>query len=286
MTTRRRKQKKPRRAPMPMHEEPGKRYWLNQLKWLLKFLNEDISNLPTGDFLKILWEFLNFFCKAEVEQPERLKELCIDSDPNRDALKQVQVLIEEFFDRIDEIRDLSFREGIPLDISGYTLEVKYSIEVDGDKLSLRPERKLFAVWGTLDLRTFKVKPPAPLDQQFDDEYLVQRGIDSSKALKFKGFVLPDFKTTIFFTLATLFERFPLDCIRRCPECRKYFTSTKRKESPLCAPCLKRENTYKWRRENPDVYNEYQRNLQKGVNDERPVEIRERLAKEGRDKNEG
>ena len=47
------KKKKARGPQIPMFEGPGKRHYVNRLKWLLNLLNTDILNLPPGGFLTL-----------------------------------------------------------------------------------------------------------------------------------------------------------------------------------------------------------------------------------------
>lgn len=94
---------------------------------------------------------------------------------------------------------------------------------------------------------------------------------------------PDIPTTVALSLVDLLKHFQLDCIKQCPVCHKYFSSTERKKSELCTLCLKKASTYKWREQNREVYNEYQRNIARGIKKESPTEIRKRLADEEKER---
>ncbi len=105
--------------------------------------------------------------------------------------------------------------------------------------------------------------------------------DEEYALKyafFSKFFDSDVYTTVVLSLVPLLERFSLEAIGECPECEKFFKTTRRKETRLCQRCQRKKTTYRWREEHREVYNAYQRELHRG---RKPSiqEIRARLARE-------
>ncbi len=282
MIQKRRRPTTVRRPPMPMHAEPGKRELYSQLGWLLDLLNTDISALPTGGFLNLLSEILLFLYKDEVRPPENMKRLCVDTDLNRKAVERIQELMKNWMDMALRENQRSLGDGG----NAYKVEgivMTQVILVKSNRVSLRSPKRLVPYDVGINLRNFmgqykplQLESGKEANQDYIDEHFSD--VKRENYAFFSTCHDPDITTTIQYTLVQLLTHFHLDCIRKCPECQKYYKSTKKKESPLCTRCLNRANTYKWRNKNRETYNEYQRNLFKGINDERPTEIRNRLAK--------
>lgn len=262
-----------------MHESLGKMEYRRQLKWVLDFLNLNILNLPAGGFLNLLHGFLDFFYQRDIGDAD-IRMLLFDSDRNRESLAEVQNFIKAFVDNTLRLSLLSLEKGEEFPVSGYSLDVSYTVDVDGSRVLLHPQSMMRAALGRINLATF-VPMNARLHYDFDDDYFSKKGIDKVKALVFSGFVLVDYKSAILLKLVPLLGMFRLDRIMKCPECQQYFIATEKKKSPLCPRCVKKESTYKWRdkKENREALNEYSRNLQKGVADEGPAKIRDRKREE-------
>ena len=270
------KQRSVRRPPMPMHKEAGRKELVNCLSWLLDFLNQNIRSLPTGLFLKLNHECLEFLYKdqARVE----IKDICKDTELDRKAAERIQALMKLHLDTILDMSRWSIKQGKPYFCD--TVEASYEMVVEGDRLSLKPQKKLMPYETPADLdweyreRNLNVEVTAT-EEYINDKF---QDIDTDNYVFFSKCFDADVENNIILTLVPLLERFPLDCIRVCPYCDKYYKSTRKKRSPLCSPCLKRMHTYKWRKDNREAWNEYQRNLAKGVKDETPAQIRERQLK--------
>ena len=270
------KQKLVRKPPMPMHKETGRRQLLDRLNWLLDFINQNIPSLRTGLFLNLMHDCLEFLYKdqARVE----IKDICKDTELDRKALKDIQALMKLHLDTILDMSRLSIKVDTPQVCN--TVEASYEVVVEGDRLSFKPQKKLMPYDTTVDLTWEYRERNFNVDVTASEEYIKStfQGKDTENHVFFSKCYDADVYSNVILTLVPLLERFPLDCIRVCPYCDKYYKSTRKKRSPLCSPCLKRMHTYKWRKNNREAWNEYQRNLAKGVKDETPVQIRERRLK--------
>ncbi|NIO20520.1 MAG: hypothetical protein GTN76_07220 [Candidatus Aenigmarchaeota archaeon] len=256
---------------LPMFEEPGKRHYQKRLKWLLSFLNEDLPNLPPGGFLKIMNEVLLFFYEGRYKPDAEFGTVCIDTLLERKSLKKLQNRVKDCLKDILEGGETCTRDPRPHLIEE-ELQAKYVVIVEGNRVSIRSKKELTSYresWFSFDPDTFW--PPvfrrrsladAPIVDEDDIVKKFGKQYDDKNWVFFSAFYDPDVKSSILLTLIPLLEKFPLDCIRQCPDCDKYFTSTRRKESELCRRCLTKRNTYKWREDNREKYNKYQSKLQK------------------------
>ena len=240
------KQKSRRLSPIPMVEQPGKRYHLQRLNWLLGFLNADISTMPTGDFLKLFHEFLVFFYQDAVDDESNFRRWCVDTDIDRSQIRLAQLISTELVLRL---KNRKAREGLAV-----SFEVQYVAHVDNEeKITLKRDQGI----GTY--------PEVQEGLEYSDRASARDDLPSHEAQgQFSHFGVPRFGDTVRYGVLTLLSKFPLSSIQHCPNCEKFYKSSRRKESPLCRTCLTRKGVYQWRDKNRTVYNTYQRNYQKGV----------------------
>jgi hypothetical protein len=271
-----------RRSPMPFLPGPGKREIQRRLNWLINFLNVDIQVLSTGEFVKLLEEVLVFFYEDQIHRPLR-RVICSDSDLNRQAVVMIQnwarsqldeiLRMTSPFDRDEEIRFFD------------TASIEADILIKGDKVNLVYRKKLrpYEVFVNLNPRPIYKENPADWQTPVDKDHVYQQFASLSDEeweihAFFSNCYDSDVRSSVLLSLVPLLENFPLECIRRCSGCGRYFTSTRKKKSPLCHFCYKRGRMPSWLRrpENREAWNEYNRNRRKGVEDEKPTQIRERL----------
>jgi hypothetical protein len=277
-----RKARKPKRArtpQVPMFEGPGKRYYVNRLRWLVDFLNTDISGLPPGGFLKTFYDFLVFFYSGYVED-EVFREICADTDRDREELKKAQ---ETLVRALYRIRHKEFWLKYPelKNDPDYSWELEEDEDVESTRVwpkgeliplayHIRGERLMLLA----DIRIYKYEDLSENDEigeSLDFEmYTKLYGRDvlgESNAItlgRFSRFCDPNMYGSLSFGLYSFLGKFPLSSIETCLGCRKYILMTAKKEGPFCSPCLKKRSLYRWREKNRPIYNAYQRNLQKGV----------------------
>lgn len=295
-----RKKRKVRSSQIPMFEGPGKRYYVNRLKWLLDLLNTDIHSLPPGSFLKTFYEFLAFFYEPYVED-EILKRVCVDTPEDREQLemardrlaKDISALLWKLYWRqqyqtYPELKTdphySSFLEEIETTkVWDREEQISFAYHLQGERIALIPEIRIYE-YDNLQtddeirvVREFEEieKGAAALREaiaQIIKEQRVDKNVvealkeppDTVPLGKFSKFCDPKMSATLTFRLHALLEKFPLSSIYQCPECRKYFAATRKKQSEHCTRCIKKKHVYKWRDKNRPEYNAYQRNLQKGV----------------------
>jgi hypothetical protein len=297
-----------------MFEGPGKRHYVNRLKWLLNLLNTDILNLPPGGFLKVFYEFLAFFYENYVED-EVLKRVCVDTPEDR---KQLEMARGGLAGRISELLSkLSWRQIFQTDpelkndphysffldeiettkVWDSDEQISFTYHLRGEGISLIPEIRIYE-YDNLQtddeievVREFEesVKDDPALREAIFQEWkkqgvskeaieVLDKPYDHVPFGKFSKFCDPNMSATLSFKLYALLEKFPLSSIYQCPECRNYFVATRKKQSEFCTRCIKKKHVYKWREKNRPIYNAYQRNLQKGVKT-KVKEIRDDLAQE-------
>ncbi|MFX1238436.1 MAG: hypothetical protein ACFE8P_12050, partial [Promethearchaeota archaeon] len=259
-------------SPTPFYAGPGKRYYINQLNFLLNFLNADIEKLPPGDFSNLFYQALLFLYENHVNEGV-LRRIFTDTDEDRRQLSYVQEILKYKVNALKEL-EIIYNEDEGLK----TLEIEksglYSYCLKDGIIIYKPYISLYIFEDIqpdngeeLYIRSVIEHPKQLRDKrfQFDED-----GIDTPEPPtdlipgKFSMFLDDNIYETVKFSCYSLFEKIPVSAINLCPYCYKYFKSTSKKQSPLCARCLKKENTYKWREQNKLEYNEYQRNLQKGV----------------------
>ncbi len=241
------KKKGTKRPPIPMFQEPKKTFYLEQLNWILDFANLDIGSLPPGGFFKILYEYLVFFHSHDFRAIAVLKNLCQDTERNREALGEVQARIKALLTRC-----LKGMEGLERKPEGFELllgaiEAKYSVRLKANRISLRPYTRLHPMQEAL-ARDEIVYGPLRIvsrskdDLEIDEAWIAGAGFDPEKGLRFSWFFIEDIQSSILTILVPLLERFPLDYIAVCPECHKFFRIKRKKKSPLCPVCLKRQRS--------------------------------------------
>ena len=235
------KQKSRRLPPIPMVEQPGKRYHLQRLNWLLGFLNADIATVSTGDFLKLFHEFLVFFYHDAVNDEETFRKWCVDTDVDRCQVRRAQDISQGLV----SLLKIHATEGIPTALS---IDFVVCIE-DGDKLVLKRDN------------TLKVYEDPAERFQLSAGTLLETDYPSPESEgEFSHFGDPRFRETVRYGVLTLLTKFPLSTIQHCPNCKMFYKSSPRKKSPLCRTCLTRKGVYEWRNNNRDIYNRYQASL--------------------------
>ena len=281
---------KTRKSPMPFLPGPGKREMQRKLNWLIGFLNADTQVLNPGEFVKLLDEVFVFFYGDQLGAGLR-KILCSDTDLNRQAVLHIQGWTEWYLRGIVTTENTFFRDG-KIRCTGDYARVIGDVVIRGNQVklvyrkSLRPyDANVRFDFGYEERREDWQKT---IDQEYVDQEFANLPDDKKeKHAFFSNFCDSDIPSSVLLSLVPLLENFPLECIRRCPKCGKYFTSTRKKKSALCRYCLKRESMHHWlrKKENRDAWNEYNRNLRKGIVDEKPTQIRERLKAESKEKEE-
>ncbi len=319
------KKKGVRSPQIPMFEGPGKRYHVNRLKWLLDLLNTDILKLPPGGFLKIFYEFLAFFYEGYVKE-EVLKRVCVDTPEDREQLEMARKGLAgriwkllwklSWRQRIQtnpELKTDPYCASILDEIESTKVwdrdeeQIPLAYHLHGERIALIPEIRIYEYDNlqtddeieivrefeeSCDIATALIVSKAVTEkmqeQGVDKEVVdsIEKTYDQVPFGKFSKFCDPTMFATLKFQLYALLEKFPLSSIYQCPECRKYFVATRKKQSEYCTRCIKKKHVYKWREKNRPVYNAYQRNLQKGVKTS-VEEIRDDLAREkGKEENNG
>ena len=269
MATKKRKtssgEKKNRHAvTLPVQEDPGKRYYQNRLTWLLKFLNTDIKDLPVGGFLKIFHEFMEFLYLDAVENADVFREYCVDTAIDRDRLSRAQGYTKMFVKMIFGELDEKLMELFPKKLS-------VSYEICPDEFRSVSVRRVLILQDH-DLYHDKIVWMTPAEIE---------SIDFGEFSKFKDKKIRD---NIRYSVSMLLMKFKAGSIGVCPDCGMFYKKTARKKSPLCSRCLKHSTTNQWRDDNREVYNAYQRNLQKGIKE--PIKDIRKEMEQAKGKEEG
>jgi hypothetical protein len=238
------RQKTRRLPPIPMIEEPGKRYHLQRLNWLLGFLNADIAAMPTGDFLKLFHEFLLFFYDEAIDDKEIFRKWCVDTDVDRCQVRRAQDISQGLV----SLLKIHAQEKMPTALS---IDFVVCVE-DEDKLVLKRDNKLQVY-----------EDPAERFELSAGTLLKTNYPSPESEGEFSHFGDPRFRDTVRYGVLTLLTKFPLSVIQHCPNCEKFYKSSRRKESPLCRTCLTRKGVNEWRNKNRDIYNRYQASLREG-----------------------
>jgi len=264
--------------------EPGKSFYNERLNWLCGFTRARIPRLTRPRFEELLFKALDFLYGEQVEDKKEISNVCVDTPMNRDALEGIRSLFSFWLGNILDESGLSLVNATayasPIGQTAYKLRIKEA------EVELLPERRAhpYTIMKLGSLGTDRYEPldaGIEPDQKYLERYFLDNpGVEDTNYAFFSHFYDPGIETTVLLTLVPLLQKFPLEHIKPCPQCGHCFRATKKKELDLCRPCIKKRHIYKWRKENPEAYNEYMRNLRKGVKDETPNQIRDRLAREG------
>jgi hypothetical protein len=256
--------------PLSFYQGPGKRHYLEKLNFLLVFLNSNFEKLSPGAFSDLFYQLLLFFYE-NTEYKELLKNLFQDRDEDRRQLNYIQQVIRAKIENLKEAeKDQEAGEkGTETSIDPIK-NIKYILK-EG-RISIISRIRVYPYDIYDDNKIEDVEEKNYIMNIFPSSYKFNEDIDPGSPEppsglvpgKFSKFIDLDIYETIKFAFYSLLEKIPLSSINRCPKCQKYFKSTIKKQSPFCASCLKKENTYKWREKNKSEYNTYQRNLQKGL----------------------
>jgi hypothetical protein len=273
---------KKRRIRGTQRKEPGRRYYVNLLKWLLGFMKTDVTKLPTLEYRKLYLETLHFLYGSQVEHKQDLSDVATDDEFNRKALMQIQGLCSSSLDQILSESHKAQKDG---EVNSNNLGgVLFDYRVKRDRVTLVPRQRTFP-YDIAPSMTGKYRYiPLKAGRKADDTYLGRfflnnPRIHSSKYAFFSRHYDPDIEPTVLLSLIPLLEKFSLNSLAKCGKCDAFFKRTKRKKSNLCRACLTRGTTYKWRADNPEVWKEYQRNRAKGLKGETPSQIRDRQRRE-------
>jgi hypothetical protein len=275
--------------------KPGKRFYSQQLNWVLHFVNAHIHGLPHQDFLKVFDEFLSFFYGSYIDDPDLLRQICKDTKSNRDELDRIQMGIKGTLNIIYDYSNKGRRQSYSVLLSLISRPV-YRVQFDEDRLYWVPVKELLP-WKASPIDAeeaeviyWRVANGDYLKTGFDPEEKVAYEIfdrwEKEPPFPWEGgeennaYVDPNIGATILTTLIPLLEKFPRNVIKTCEVCSKFFRATRKKKRPMCRACLKKESVYEWRKKNPEVYRIYQRDLQKGVK-RKPKEIKAELEGEGK-----
>jgi hypothetical protein len=217
-----------------------------ELEWLIDFANMDLSTIKPGDKAKILIESEILFPIKEISMIEELPQpknfllpLAIDIDVTKVSTHNPWLLTEkekrkmawafhipdkkseEYWNKI-----LHLQEGIKEIFFGFCIASYESAFRCSLRIILRGDRG--------PNQPYSISYLPLTDSQ--DEYLS-------------------------FKILRLLEGLPGNAVRQCPECKRYFLHTSLREKIFCSPrCLWKSNATKRRRQDPEGYKKYQREL--------------------------
>ncbi len=107
----------------------------------------------------------------------------------------------------------------------------------------------------------------------EEELLLRQYKAIDEPVIYKGCSDKSILLTLITVLLPVLEKFPIDIIRRCPQCKVYFRITQKKQTDLCRKCQGKASVYKWREENRSEYNMYQKIRVPGVKSQTISQIR-------------
>jgi ribosomal protein L37AE/L43A len=252
-----------------------------QLRLILDFLYQDIPHLDSMRFCENLYNILIFLYIDQVNGLEEIRGTCVDTPRNRKALMKIQGLMGNSLRRVlDESRG-SMNEGAPSVVDDF--KAYYEILVDRNRVAIHFAKSLipFGMAGSFGLeeRSSNNSGFTPDDEFVEKYFLANSKIDAGKYAFFESCYDPDIKASVQQKLISLLGCFQLDDIAVCPECNRCYLKTKKKRIPFCQKCTSLKNTLAWRKEHPEVYRIYQRNIKRGKK-RRPRQIMKQLQKKG------
>ncbi len=87
-----------------------KKFYQDWRRWLVSFLNENISTLRRKDFLKVFMEFIEKFYDGVVE-PHEVPSLCVDTEKNHVSLTFTQLKMKGLLFEFHGLREASLLTG-------------------------------------------------------------------------------------------------------------------------------------------------------------------------------
>jgi hypothetical protein len=269
-----------RRKRFRVNKPLTKRYHLRRLNWLLDFLNSDISDLPKGKFTKALYQALDFLYGDQVQDKTEIKNLSVDTDLNREGLAQIH---DELESNLRAIRDESrITRGDNTQWVSAAGTVTYNLQVAGNEITLVPNGTAKRYDARADLSFSGAHVRLDSGMTVDWGYIKNK-IESDPKHKFNGedvvgqaffthFYDDDLERTALLSLVPILQTIPVQTIKQCKDCGKYYLATRKKRDPRCRKCLQRHHTNNWRSKNRKKYNAYQRELRIRRDKEKAVEI--------------
>jgi hypothetical protein len=235
----------------------GNRKAESQLRWLLRFINDDLVSLDPRKFKTLFRELLGFFYGVgDIDISKRnsgvpiligcvkQKVRHVDNKHNREALGQFQRLLRHYMSLVMEKFNLSFDFKKPVAIQDYRFvkfPIEHSVELNIDRLVIIPESHLLFRRELRDLLTKQEK-------LFSDTIVFSAFVDNYPA------------RTIQASTSNLLAKFPLSTIRLCGGClKRYYYVSGRKKRQYCEKCVVKERVSNWRNSNKTKRNEYERN---------------------------
>lgn len=219
-----------------------------ELQWLIDFANMDLEKIKPGDKAKLLEESDILFPKTEITAV-RATPLSADlSTSSKTKANDQNVLISlDWFLTEKDKRILKWAYDIPKkDSNEYwsiILQAQEGIKNLFFEFCLNFNNSVFH-------RAIK---------------MVIHGDHNPKL----GYDISYFPLTnshieyLSFKILRLLDGLPGNAIRQCPECKKIFLHTSLREKKFCSPqCLWKSNAAKRRKEDPEGYKKYQRELMK------------------------
>jgi hypothetical protein len=249
-----------RGSPMPMHKGEKKRELQARMKWLLDFLNTDVYSLNQAEFLKLYID-LGVFIYGTTPPGSLVPKIKLrtqkDELREKKFLKNCQDYLRQTLENIllneRKIRQDQDRLEAGVLVKSYdvatmsivdTFQAYYDVCVSKDHVGIIP----ILLPGILNVP--KRKLPKELRGERCIEHLVA--------------------TQLLNALISTINPFRLSRIKTCqkPDCQNYFyQGNTRGKGDYCSPmCKNWAKTKRWRKANPDKYNNYQRAYHSGQRD--------------------
>jgi hypothetical protein len=243
-----------KRTPNRKSRPLTKKYYLGRLNWVLDFLNTDISGLPRAKFTKVLYEALDFLYGDQVKDKTEIENVSVDSDLNRKALTQIHDELESNLWTIQEQSRIPRANNTPLVSAAGT--VTYKLQVVGNRISLVPHGTAIRYDRRADLSLsgpyVRLDAGKAVDKVYLDDKFKGKNVDHHAF--FTHFYDEDLERTVLLSLVPLLQTIPVQTIKQCKDCEKYYLATKKKKDQRCRKCLQRAHTYAWRKKHRPKYN--------------------------------
>ena len=254
--------KRMQRRKLPTTEKLGKKHYRRRMNWLLDFANAEIFALPKGKFIALLYEALDFLYGDQVQDKSEVKNICVDTPLNRKGLQRIR---DEVISNILELLDQYHKtrqSHTPIVSAAGT--VTYNLQVARGTISLVPYGKAMRYDRRANFSLKDEYQRLDTGKHANDQLLkkLYRRINSEHHVFFTHFYDEDLERTILLKLVPLLEKIPVETIKQCPKCRRFYLATRRKTDDRCRKCLQKAHTYNWRSKHPEKYNAGQRERRK------------------------